>query len=331
MHNCNVVRLFGGEDKSTDKRWSGVFLAALCTMVTCNAVAYDLPTVNLGATSFMDGAPPAGPGLYFTQYLQHYTSDRFTDANGNKLPLPKTDATLDVSLSQLSYVSNQDLLGGKLTFNAAVPWILNKDVDDGLNNAVLDGKRGIGDVTIGPGIQWGPVMGATGPVHAQRVEMLFILPIGEYDKTKAINPGSNFWSFNPNWAGTIWLNPNWTASWRLNYLWNAKNKDPGPAYGPGITSVRAGQAWHANFTTEYAVTPQLRLGINGYSLRQTTDTEFNGHAVSNRREKVWAIGPGGMYSFSQHDHIFLNAYFEHDAENRPEGSRLQVRWVHHFN
>jgi len=65
-------------------------------------------------------------------------------------------------------------------------------------------------------------------------------------------------------------------------------------------------------------------------LNQITDTKINGRDVSGRREKVWAIGPGAVFSLSPHDHLFLNAYFEQDAENRPEGKRMQLRWVHHF-
>ncbi|MGF6729717.1 hypothetical protein OKW50_001798 [Paraburkholderia youngii] len=57
----------------------------------------------------------------------------------------------------------------------------------------------------------------------------------------------------------------------------------------------------------------------------------NGVDVPGTREAVWAIGPGAMYSFSQQDHVFFNSYFERDARNRPQGTRVVLRYVHHFN
>ena len=63
--------------------------------------------------------------------------------------------------------------------------------------------------------------------------------------------------------------------------------------------MQAGQAIHANFATDYAITEQFRLGLNGYWLKQVTDTEVDGEKVKGRREQVWAIGPGAMYSFSK--------------------------------
>lgn len=291
--------------------------------------AYDLPVVNLGLTTFLDGGLPAGPGWYIQQYFQDYRADHLKDQRGDDLPLPRQDLHYQVAVTQLSYLSDLRLGNASLGLNAVLPVVTRMDLDDGLNNAALKAQDGVGDLLVGPFIQFDPIMGPDGPRFVHRIELQVNLPTGKYDEDQAINPGANAWSFNPYWAATYWFTPKWSASLRAHYLYNGKNEDPNYSYG-GADDLQAGQAVHANFATEYAVTPQLRLGINGYWLNQFTDTKIDGHEVSGRRERVWAIGPGAMYSFSQEDHLVVNAYFEQDVENRPEGSRVQVRYVHHF-
>jgi hypothetical protein len=304
-------------------------LACVLALAAGSAQAYDLPVVNLGLTSFLDGGLPAGPGWYLQQYFQNYSANRLVDANGDKLGLPKTQLDYQVAVTQVSYLSNLRLGNASLGLNTVLPIVTRMKVDDGLNNAALKDQGGVGDWLIGPFIQFDPIMGPDGPRFVHRIELQVNLPTGEYSSKKDINPGNNAVSFNPYWAATYWFNPKWTASVRAHYLYNFKNTDPNYGFGD-VSDIQAGQALHANFATEYAVTPQLRLGVNGYWLKQISDTRVDGHEVSGRREKVWAIGPGAMYSFSKDDHLVFNAYFEQDVENRPDGSRLQVRYIHHF-
>ena len=315
------------------RRWVfGIVLGLLTGVILSGpAAAYDQPAVNLGFTSFMDGAPPAGPGFYFTQYIQYYTADQLNDADGDALPLPDPELDAWISLSQFIYLSNRPLLlGGKWGLDLIVP-LVSLDIGYGAGGPFPeDNGSGVGDILVGPFLQWDPIIRNGRPVFMHRLELQMLFPTGKYDEDKELNPGSNFFSFNPYWAGTLFITPQWTFSSRIHYLWNAKNDDPNRAF-VGAEDTQAGQAIHLNFASSYEVIPKaLRLGVNGYYLKQLTDTEVDGEDLPDSKEAVFAVGPGALLSLSQDNHIFFNAYWETMAENRTEGSRFTLRWVYHF-
>lgn len=314
-----------------------IFSLFICLLLTKPTQAYDLPGVNLGFTSFLDGAPPAGQGFYFSQYIQYWNADKFADNDGDRL-FPSSaneDLSAWISLSQFIYQSDQELLfGGKWGVDLIIPY-LSLDLDYGVDDTSgfpEDNGGGLGDIVIGPYLQWDPIMGENGPIFMHRFELQMILPTGKYDENRELNPGSNFFSFNPYWAGTLFITPSVTASTRIHYLWNAKNNNPNRNFtANGANDTQAGHAIHLNFDMAYEVLPkQLRVGINSYYLKQISDTQVNGNDVGGRREQVFGIGPGAVYHFSQNDHIFFNYYFESLAENRPYGDRFNLRFVHHF-
>ena len=173
--------------------------------VSDKAAAYDEPHLNLGMTSFLDGGFPDGPGLYALQYLQFYTANKLKDGNGVNLPTPKTDTSAVVPATQFAYLSSIKLGSANPGLNMIIPWVAAADADNGLGT--LKAETGIGDITIGPFIQFDPIMGANGPLFVQRIEFQVLAPTGAYDPTAAVQPGANFWSFDPYWAATLFLSP----------------------------------------------------------------------------------------------------------------------------
>ncbi len=89
------------------------YIVAILLVAVSAVQAYDLPAVNLGFTSFLDGGPPAGPGFYYSQYLQNWQSDSFKN-HESKAALPAfagEELNVWVSLSQFIYQSDQERLG----------------------------------------------------------------------------------------------------------------------------------------------------------------------------------------------------------------------------
>jgi hypothetical protein len=294
-----------------------------------DARAYDLPLLNLGGTSFLDGLV-SGPGLYLNSYNQVYSATRFKDGSGNRLSLPKQEIDVFATLTQTYWVTPVKVGDGWLALSAVLPIVPLVRTEDGLGGAALGAQGGVGDLFLGLAWQGEPVMGANGPVFSQRIEFDVIAPIGSYDPSRAINPGSNFFALNPHWDITYFVTPKVSVSARLHWLYNFSNDDPSVSYGPGVSTVQAGSAVHANLSIERAMAPGLWLGLNGYALEQINDTRIDGEKVSGRRERVFAIGPGALYALDEKAVLFTNVYVETGAKNRSEGFRINMRLARQF-
>jgi hypothetical protein len=272
-------------------------LGACLLCGAASARAEDLPTVNLGLTSFLDGALPAGPGFYYQNYLEYYTTGRFQDGDGHRLPLPRQDLNVVADISQLTYYSRRTFGPGRLGWDLVAPAVASVQIKDGLGGKALNAHTGLGDILFGPLYQFDPVKGPFGWTWLQSLEFDVLAPTGAYDRSKVINPGDNAWALDPFYAVTALPTAKLSLSARFHYLYNFTNTDPDLSFGAGVRRVQAGQAIHVNFAAAYAITPQLSLGLNGYYLRQITDTDINGSASPGRREEVLGLGPGLMYAF----------------------------------
>ena len=314
------------------------FILTICLFtlfsIPISSGAYDLPSINLGATSFMDGAPPSGPGLYLQTYMQYWKADEFKNMDGDAFLPPAAGEELEawITIMQLTYQSDTEvILGAKWGLDVMLPFAkIDMNYDNYTPGFPLE-NSGMGDIWVGPYLQWDPIMGDNGPKFMHRFSLGFILPSGNFKESRAINAGSNYFSFNPYWAATYFITPKWTASTRIHYLWNNENDDPNTPPALEIQELKAGQAVHVNFASSYEVLPnQLRVGVNGYYLKQFQDSEYNENWTDNTKERVLGIGPGMLYSFNKDMHLFVNVYFETHAQLRPEGERVNVRFVYHF-
>lgn len=292
--------------------------------MTTAAFAYDERPVNLGFTSFMDAAvPPPGHGLYVIQYFSSYHSDEFLDSNGGRLGgVSSPNFNPVISITQFWYMSPKTsvFFNAHLGFNAIIPTVFSFNLQQPNNLGLKANSGGIGDPVAGIFLQWDPLMVHGRPVWFNRVQFDNFIPVGKYNKNDQINPGSNFYSFNPYWSTTVLITPNWEVSSRLHYLWNTTND---------VTGIRAGDAIFDDFATSYAVIPnRLRFGVAGYYFKQLENSK--GNPASNSKEQVLGLGPGAVFFFNSTTAMVLNYYDESHVINRTRGSRVVLGFFHGF-
>jgi hypothetical protein len=298
--------------------------------------------INLGGTSFFDGFGATKPGWTYLGYYQYANATHITDNSGGDSAEFKTPRISDLLiLNQFAYTTPYTLFNGQghVGFTVLIPYLFfNKSFDASSPIKLTDNGNGFGDTTWGVYLQMDPVFSGHRPVFSQRFEVDVIAPTGKYSSSKDINPGAHFWSFNPYWAMTWLPTPKLEVSARFNYLYNFSNNSPS-GVPSSINKAQAGQAGWVNFTTSYAVTHNVNVGINGYYFKQFTKDKFtynNGTTTDGAsfgdtgKSSLFAIGPGVFWKINKHNILMVNAYFQTMARNRARGEVLNVHWVHPF-
>jgi anthranilate 1,2-dioxygenase (deaminating, decarboxylating) large subunit len=135
---------------------------------------------------------------------------------------------------------------------------------------------------------------------------------------------------DPFYSTTLFVTQDLSISGRFHYLYNFANNTPDLGVGSGARTLQAGQAFHFNLAAAYAISPRVALGLNGYYLKQFTNSKINGTSAPGRSERVVGVGPGAVVTLDKDSYLFINAYAETLVENRSEGERILVRFVHHF-
>lgn len=280
--------------------------------------SFNQPPLNFGATSFLDGGG-APSGLYGVQYVQFIGGDKAIDNNGDVIPgEAKVDAL--VSLTQVYYLSKLKFLGAYVGFDSLIP-VAAPTVEGNIGpSGMTSNTAGIGDLAIGPALQWNDTKIAGKIPYFHRAEVYVILPTGKYDPSKSANPGSNITTWEGYYSFTTFLSPKLETSWRFLYAFNGENKD---------THIKPGQLFHLNYAFSQEISAKWRLGVSGYYLQQITEDQINGIKSNGSKERAYAVGPGVAY-VGQGLTFMLTHPIEFGVRNRFEGSRTTLQMIHKF-
>jgi len=303
-------------------RIAGFAVALLCCSPAPGRAqaTVNLPPLDLGQTSFLDGE--GGPGFTFETIGFGTVAGYATDASGRAVPGTNRQWSGNVTLHPI-YVSTVPVLGGHLGFELLQPLSLAHLEMSG-NPGTTQG--GVGDLTVGPHIQWS---GGTlfGRPFSARLALFGVFPSGSYSANRSVNVGSDVWQISPYYAFTWKPFEPWEVSARLIYAWSSRSTNP--PLRLGATSVQPGGQFAANYAVSYAVSPTLRLGISGYSLKQLNDAEVGGKAVPHSQQQAFGIGPGLLWTGGEAK-VIANVFREFATENRPEGFNVVARLLYSF-
>lgn len=249
--------------------------------------------------------PPQG--FYYRMYNVFYTSDDYTDEDGDSLDID-FDLFVYAMANRFLWVTDKRVLGADFFMDAVVPLVYT-DVEIG-RLGIDDSKFGLGDVNVEPfGLSW----------YRDRYEASFglsvYIPIGEYDKDEPASPGRDMWTGMLTLGGTYYFDTEktWSASILARYEVHSQKDE---------TDVRLGDDFHFEWGVGKTLAKIWDVGLTGFCHWQLTDD--SGSDVSwdkSVHDRVYAIGPEVSVIIPTAKLIVsLRNQWEFAAEDRSEGN-----------
>ena len=303
-------------------RYATYILPLTCFLFSNHLMAQDpkLPATNLGLVNMQDGNPP-GTGMVFQEVFQTYNAGKAYNADG-KLSSNNDDFSTLLAMQQLIHITNVHFLGGNLGYTVLLPVVKISNLSSRGSNNVSVNPTPIGDLTLGPMVQWfDRRIGNMKLAH--RLELDMTIPTGAFNRKYVINPGSNFYTFSLHHAFTIFPAERFSISMRNHLHYNTKER-----HG----KAKVGMFYHNNYSLEFALNRTFRVEATGYYLQQIQQDSYNddhsyyqtNFAISDTRERVLAYGIGIGYLTPKGTFLELKAVKEAAVVNRTSGLRATL-------
>lgn len=236
-------------------------------------------------------------GLVLINYFNRLSFDDFRDHNGD-VKIKNYDLTLNQYLLRPVYFD------GDMVYQAILPY---NDSELGLGHTQ---SSGIGDLLLG--------VGSFLPLGLEKTDVgllaNIVLPTGDFDKTKAVNPGSGYYTLK----GEAYLNHRfgrfmWDAS--IKTLIHFKNPD---------TDTKQGNELTLESTLAYALSHQVMVAP-WMTYRLGDDTKIDGKKQNDTGVKKLSLGGELAWRINPKVSFLLGFYQDVEVENALKGTTVSTR------
>lgn len=293
-----------------------------------------------------DMTTPVVPGLYFQAPMVAYHASKIKGNDGKQLtnyvnPTYRAKVSIDTDtyaiLPRLTYISSHRLLGAHVGVTAMLP-VVKRKADFGLTtgSAVVDGvaglsgiaagmsgsETGIADLEVSPVMHW-----EIGDHQSVTFAPTIVMPLGDFKADQRVNTGfGDYYTFRPS-VQYAFIGDGWDLGGRAVMSFNTRNKD---------TGYYSGKIFNFDWQAMAFVSEDIRVGVQGYFVRQLQADTVNPTAANAMTQKmladqkgnkasVNAIGPAVAWLMNGGEMLIEGKFIkEFGAKNRTEG---QAFWL----